>query len=595
MNIDEINKHYYLEDFNKLYKQNKDKIIEMLKNSTEEFSVIIDEIPFEEIKNKKNNSNYQYTGLLKIENNKIIVPFITKELINDIKKYLSKNIKKIKIPKELLEIDNNILNYFNNIESLLLDSIDEDTLEIIYSKTKIKNIFLEYYYHINKENGMIVENNNHIGLYKDIIVSSVKQSKSFDKLSFISKNMDFKEIERFYKLLPLKKKPSEIELYCDDFAPNYKIKIDGNNIVLYFVDNNLDNIKVLYNYFKNNGFNVEKIYIDTEHVKDLYSYDYSFLDTIGNIVKVDNHTLGLLNYTEFKSQVEGIKWFKQIIIQNNLSPLEKIIFAYDILKTFRYKDTDASHDISRNPGKILNSDYIVCIGYVEVLNEILRNIDNNIKHIDISVTCYDKNGKYRGEHARSLVYVDDDKYDIHGSYILDSTWDSTKDHKGGKEEYGNDYNALDLYRYFLVPMCDYKKVFPYDSVPSIFKNEELNKNINAEKIDEYKKEYISKKQEIEEGKKKHKFFVSFDDPEEQLLGYAYKKIFENKSGLQILDSFKNKRISFSKLLEAIRNTRLHEGFTLENIDKEIEKVSRINAPFYDDGFVLTNESVCQIK
>ena len=83
---------------------------------------------------------------------------------------------------------------------------------------------------------------------------------------------------------------------------------------------------------------------------------------------------------------------------------------------------------------------------------------------------------------------------------------------------------------------------------------------------------------------------------ESILRYGVSELFDKDTDNKtIIDSFKNKRISFSTLLTAIRNTRLYEGFTYENVDKEIERISRINAPYYDDGFVLSKEDIIQIK
>lgn len=597
MNIDEINKKFFGKDFDDSYKKNRDKIIEALKNCNDEFILDILDIPFDEIKNKRDNPNYEYKDLLKIENGHISIAFITQELIDDIKNYLPKTIKKIHLPKQLLDDNFSLLNDFYNLDTLYTYKVDKDLLDKLYSNTKIKNIFVDNSFSINIENGLIVEENNHIGLYNDIYVKTIGgKDNNFDSIYILSNNKNIKEIDHFYNMLNLNQIPSEIKIGTKDNLLNYTFLFNEKNVIIEFKDDNLDNIKKLYDYFTNKGFNVESIEIDTKNIKNLYDYDYSFLDTIGDIIEVNNHSLDLINYTEFKSQIEGIKWFKKIILQSDLSPLEKLIYAYDIMKTFRYKESDESHSISRNPGKILNSDYIVCVGYVEMLDEILKGIDDDIKHIDVSVSCYDDKGEFLGGHARSLVYINDDKYNIHGPFIVDSTWDSTKEHKNAIEKYGSDYNALDLYKYFLVPMCDYKKVFPNDSVPSIFNDKSLNDNLNDKSIDEFKKEFILKKEEIEREKRKNKFFFSINDPENDLLSYDIRtKMFKNIPGIQVLDSFKNKRISFSKLLEAIRNTRLHEGFTLENVDKEMEKVSRINAPFYDDGFVLNNENIIEIK
>ena len=173
-----------------------------------------------------------------------------------------------------------------------------------------------------------------------------------------------------------------------------------------------------------------------------------------------------------------------------------------------------------------------------------------------------------------MIYIDDDKYDIHGPYILDPTWDSDRGTHGIRA-YGSDYNALDLYRFFLVPILDYKKVFGNDLLPLIFDDAKLNENVTLEGLEYYKNHLATN---------------------ESILRYGVSELFDKDTDNKtIIDSFKNKRISFSTLLTAIRNTRLYEGFTYENVDKEIERISRINAPYYHDGFVLSKEDIIQIK
>ena len=200
-------------------------------------------------------------------------------------------------------------------------------------------------------------------------------------------------------------------------------------------------------------------------------------------------------------------------------------------------------------------------------------MDSNLRHVAVSVACFSPT-EYLGNHSRSMIYIDDNKYNIHGPFVLDSTWDSDRGIEGIKK-YGDDYNALDLYRFFLVPILDYKKVFGHDLPPLIFNSEKLSEEITLEGLENYKSHLPSN---------------------ESILRYGVSELFDKDTDNKtIIDSFKNKRISFSTLLTAIRNTRLYEGFTYENVDKEIERISRINAPYYDDGFVLSKEDIIQIK
>ena len=152
------------------------------------------------------------------------------------------------------------------------------------------------------------------------------------------------------------------------------------------------------------------------------------------------------------------------------------------MKTFRYKENEENKDESRYLHNIVMTDYIVCVGYAKFMEQILK--ENGMKVIEAGVTCDLGNDEYGG-HARNLVYLDDDKYDIHGIYAIDATWDSAKgrpilitDENGKRyivkearetDTIEKDYDANALYRHFIVPADEYKDVFIKDTIPPILK------------------------------------------------------------------------------------------------------------------------------
>ena len=563
----EISEKQILEfqEFRRLYLENRDKIIEMLKNCNDEF------ILEPSLKNQNNS-------LLEIGTNYIKVRYLTPEMKEDIKTYLPKTIKKINIPQYDLDFD--YLSWFTNLDTIVLDEINEEILKNIYEKTSIKNVLLRYSYSLisDKIKGLVSEDRHKMGIYKDITIEMLtpKKENNVRSLTFVSPEMDMEQIEKLYYRLNLKKAPFKISLTSELLFGKYHeiiIRKKGIQIISYLQDNS--EFKKIYDYLENKGYKVEKVTVNIGSTIDIYNYDYSYLDKLAKETKISitNRFFEEVEYEEFKSQIEGIKWYRSLINNSDLSPLEKLIYAYDIMKSFPY-NKDPKNDIeSRNPAKVLSSTYIVCVGYTNVLDEILRNADSNLRHIAVDVDCFDEKD-YLGGHSRSMIYIDDDKYDIHGPYILDPTWDSDRGTHGIRA-YGSDYNALDLYRFFLVPILDYKKVFGNDLLPLIFDDAKLNENVTLEGLEYYKNHLATN---------------------ESILRYGVSELFDKDTDNKtIIDSFKNKRISFSTLLTAIRNTRLYEGFTYENVDKEIERISRINAPYYHDGFVLSKEDIIQIK
>lgn len=81
-----------------------------------------------------------------------------------------------------------------------------------------------------------------------------------------------------------------------------------------------------------------------------------------------------------------------------------------------------SLDDSRNPHRIINSGNIVCQGYSSFLFLILNGMDKNVSSIVVSVDVL--HDDIVEGHTRNLIRIDDDKYSIHGLFVLDPTWDS---------------------------------------------------------------------------------------------------------------------------------------------------------------------------
>ena len=117
---------------------------------------------------------------------------------------------------------------------------------------------------------------------------------------------------------------------------------------------------------------------------------------------------------------------------------------------------------------MVNNDCIVCRGYVNIFNRLLREMGVNASFLDLSLKSDDK---VVVEHSRSFVHLTDEKYGIDGYFVFDPTWDSIgKEHYYQfNEEYAkyskvkkDDYEKADplvSYIHFLVPLQSYKSKF----------------------------------------------------------------------------------------------------------------------------------------
>ena len=189
------------------------------------------------------------------------------------------------------------------------------------------------------------------------------------------------------------------------------------------------------------------------------------LNNINIIIKKD--VLHIENEISLKEYLEcENKLYKMIKPAIKLSPLEKYVYVYNLVKKFKeYKECKTDSMESRDLYKVLKNDYIVCVGYIKLLCDLLRKLGINCSEVSIKVdSSYDfgtleevKSVDKQG-HRRAYVYIKDDKYKIDGYYLTDPTWDNNMNmdyythmlFTDNKNDFSCDYQWLDKYILFNV-------------------------------------------------------------------------------------------------------------------------------------------------
>lgn len=188
---------------------------------------------------------------------------------------------------------------------------------------------------------------------------------------------------------------------------NYKITLRA--IEYKYLINNLDQ-----NEFPNLNIAFKNNY-DSISFKEFYNM-YKFLDEIINFVK-----------------------------HYNLSPLEQVMLVYDIVKSHEYikENEGESISVSRSLSEIINSGKIVCDGFANLFNFILDELGIVNDKIYLSY----KNRKSR--HARNMLYLKDEKYNIDNYFIADVTFDCKNEKRNKK--------YIDNYYFFLKPLSFFNR------------------------------------------------------------------------------------------------------------------------------------------
>lgn len=182
-------------------------------------------------------------------------------------------------------------------------------------------------------------------------------------------------------------------------------------------------------------------------------------------IKYQNYS-GDISYNQYNDMYKEIYKIIDEVKTLDLSPFEQVMYVYDIVKSNIYKENQEAMDRPRDLYGVINSNYIVCVGYSNMMEFILKELGHNIN----SLKFYYDNKKIG--HMRNSIYLTDDKYSIDNILFLDATWDSRK----GKLD--NEY--LDNYRSFLLP---------YEGFKGYHKNEHFYDE--HYKILEYSREEIS--------------------------------------------------------------------------------------------------------
>lgn len=169
-------------------------------------------------------------------------------------------------------------------------------------------------------------------------------------------------------------------------------------------------------------------------------------------IRIRHDTYSLKEYLEYEKML-----YSFVEPAQKLSPFEKYIYAYDIVKKFKkYKKNKKDKMKSRRLYDILDNNYMVCVGYSRMLGDLLNKLEiENIEHsIDVGLKPYKAlaqlKNKYKDEwnklsniekqnlinsqknyipettsgHSRRLIHLVDEKYNINGLYFSDPTWDN---------------------------------------------------------------------------------------------------------------------------------------------------------------------------
>lgn len=228
---------------------------------------------------------------------------------------------------------------------------------------------------------------------------------------------------------------------------------------------------------------------------------------------------------EFITMRKNIDKIVNEIKEKNLSNLEKIIYAYDIVKKYNYKGSNNMD--GRQLHKIFTTDNLVCSGYARIISQVLEELK-------IKSGIYKLITKDNILHARSFVHIIDEKYNINALYSMEPTWES---------KLNDDF----AYSMFLTPITKLKQTFPNE----IFR-EDISVLCGEKKLNE-----ISLRDKIS----LYQFFKN-KDLTQQEIDETIKQA--------------NKEVTLNAFCEALTNVKTCEGLKRNVVELNVPKIIKYN-------------------
>ena len=459
------------------------------------------------------NAQIDKSSILSIKFNKNFSPDL--EFLNNFP-----NLEIIELLDTNLDLDllYKLYENFPNLKQLEFLSVDDKVLEVmpsfnfkIMTKDKKHNIDLE---HTIYQNPIFTED-THFKIYGVL-----------NKFELINRNS-------IYLNLPIDNK------YLDEL-----IEVCPNLTEIHLKTDNFIEIEKTASYLENktNKISLYQVTLPTNK-----SYD-GMVDLNFSLIadKLDIKIAGNVHSSSIKDFLNMRKAFDFFISQlnsHNLSTIEKIMYLYDITKSFQYNAEENNMDVftSRAIESIFSTGYIVCVGYANILNQLLAGIGVNANRVSILSQQNHESLKnedniiapLESNHARNIARIDDDKYDIHGVFSLDATWDSLVP----------GITELDSYRFFLTPPSEYQKIYPNDSYPPIYSE----------------------------------YWGLLEGRENTYNKYSEKAIRKFKESMLLDDNdiyndyMESSALSVEQFREVVTNVRVAQGYEGELLEKEVEK------------------------
>ena len=512
--------------------------------------------------------NYSDENIFYYYGKGIIISTINNETYID-KNYYTKD--------KLIQLLNSIFSCVDTIELILPEEfLSIDIINQAFYNLTCKTLTIDGKEKVNLEQLIAINNNCDI---RELKVPDLEKNITNNKFNFkiipnINNQFTSKKFKDFVfdDILHFKNLSIELPLkedYTDDANKNISEKedlekiidalIDIDTLSITVIDNGKQSIEesleIIDKIEKSIGSKIENIYYITgnrnidniEILKTLENdhrvsimYDKEIICSIDDFINMRNH---------INKMVNELKKFE-------LSPLEKVLYVYDIIKDFYIINHKYMKEkkVSRLIHRIFKVNELNCQAYAALYSEILRELKIEATDFNLYSPLVEELFLTSDNHARTMIHLVDNKYKIDGLFSTDVVWDAIKKIK-------KNYH----YEFFLTRISNLKRQYSLDKFHNDI--EILFNNISITDLSEKEKQVYERllnknnisNEDIENLKKIMKNNISLKD-------FLY-----SLSAVRVAQG-RDKKVIKEELVAIVNRTNKKEKFTdkFYNADEDLK-------------------------